>query len=232
MNFVKKVVENKIDDSVHAQFIRFGKGEYKGRFPLNLRKSKKIKFKSGYEFSNDLVKLCALFGNCKISGIVTSKEDISDIMGVNNIKGNSETKKGGLFYVNNIDEQEITPEKLLELEKAAYFTLLDIEGDGFKIKMKKILPKPGKNEKKIDDKFCQLEADEKYYSIIKEDFFWDVVEAKKIQIKHTLLIESIIMPKDEKDFAKIRELSKRKGKMVRQITADDKESIKEHEFEA
>jgi len=232
MNFVKNIFDKEIDEKTHQQFTRFGKGEYKGRFPLNLRKSKKIKFKSGYEFSNDLVKLCALFGNCKISGIVTSKEDISDIMGVNNIKGNSETKKGGLFYVNNIDEQEITPEKLLELEKAAYFTLLDIEGDGFKIKMKKKLPKPGKNEKKIDDKFCQLEADEKYYSKIKEYFFWDMPEAKKISIKHSIIIEQLIMPKGEKDYAKMRELAKRKGKLIRNVEIDDKTLVKEIEFEA
>jgi len=232
MNFIKKVVENKIDDSVHSQFIRFGKGEYKGRFPLNLRKSKKMKIKAGFEFANDLVRSCSEFGNCKGSGIVLTKKDISDIMETKKIKGTSEKKKGGLYYQNTIEDQELTKEQLQELEKESYFALLDLEGDDFKLKIKKKLPKPGKNENKIDDKFCQLEADEKYYSIIKEDFFWDVVEAKKIQIKHTLLIESIIMPKDEKDFAKIRELSKRKGKMVRQITADDKESIKEHEFEA
>jgi len=232
MNFVKKIINNQIDDSVHSQFIRFGKGEYKGRFPLSLWKSKKIKLKGGFEFANDFVKLCSEFGNCKGSGIVLSKKDISDMMVEKNIKGNSEKKKGGLYYQNTLDDQELTKEQLQELEKESYFSLLDLEGNDFKLKIKKKLPKPGKNEDKIDDKFCQLEADEKYYLKIKEDFFWDAPETKKIQIKHTLVINSIIMPENEKDFAKIRELSKRKGKIIRKLNVDEKELIKEYNFEA
>ena len=30
MNFIKKVVEGKVDEGVHKQFTRFGKGEYGG----------------------------------------------------------------------------------------------------------------------------------------------------------------------------------------------------------
>ena len=232
MNFVKKVVNKEIDDSVHSQFVRFGKGEYNGRFLLSLWKSKKIKMKSSFEFANDFVKICSSFGNCKGSGIVLSKKDISEIMRVNNIQGYSETKKGGLYYQNTIDEQELTSQQLQELEKESYFTLLDLEGNEFKLKIKKKLPKPGKSEDKIDDKFCQLEAGEKYYSQIKQDFFWDTPEAKKIQIKHSLVINSIIMPEGEKDFAKIRELSKRKGKITRKIDADGQELVKEFDFEA
>jgi len=232
MNFLKKVVENKIDENVHSQFIRFGKGEYKGRFPLNLMKSKRIKVKAGFEFANTIVALCTEFGPCKGSGIVLSKKDISKIMSEKNIKGNSETKKGGLYYQNNIETQEFTKEQLQELEKESYLTLLDLEGNEFKLKIKKKLPKPGKDEAKIDDKFCQLEVDAKYYSKIKEDLFWDVPEAKKIQIRHSIMIDSIIMPEGEKDFAKIRELSKRKGKIFRNMHVDGKEIVKEYNLEA
>ena len=232
MNFIKKVAENKIDDSVHAQFTRFGKGEYRGRFPLNLLKSKRIKVKSGFEFANALVKLCSEFGTCKGSGIILSKTDISNVMSTKNIKGHSETKKGGLYYQNNIDDQEFTKEQLQELESVSYFTLLDLEGPTFKLKIKKKLPKPGKNEDKIDDKFCQLEVDQNYYLKIKEDLFWDSPEAKKVQIRHSLMIDTIIMPTGEKDFAKIRALSKRKGKIIRKINADGQETIKEYELEA
>ena len=43
MNFIKKLVEGKVDEDVHRQFTRFGKGEYRGRFLLSLWKTKKIK---------------------------------------------------------------------------------------------------------------------------------------------------------------------------------------------
>ncbi len=232
MNFIKKIFNKKIDEEVHRQFIRFGKGEYNKRFPLNLRKSKKIKVKSGFEFANDLVLLCSKFGNVKVSGILLSKKDISDIMSQNNIEGNSETKKGGLYFQNNIPNQELKREQIIELEKVSYSTLLDAEGEGFKLKMKKKLPKPGKNEDKIDDKFCQLEAESKFYSLIKEDLFWDMPEAKKTSISHKIIVQQIIIPEGEKDYAKIREDSKRKGKIVRNAIVDGKEISKEIDFEA
>ncbi|MBU0894356.1 MAG: hypothetical protein KKF48_04720 [Nanoarchaeota archaeon] len=232
MNFIKKIVEKQIDEPVHKQFIRFGKGEYGGRFLLTLWKTKKIKLKTSFEFVNDLVLLCSEFGNCKVSGIVLSKENIAKILSEKNIKGNSETKKGGLYYQNNISDQELTPEQLIELEKASYATLLNIEGEGFKLKIKKKLPKPGKSEDKIDDKFCQLEADEKYYSKIKQYLFWDIPETKKVNIKHSVIVEKLIIPEGEKDYSKIRELAKRKGKIIRKIMIDNKETSKEIEFEA
>jgi hypothetical protein len=231
MSFIKKIFDGEVDESVHKYFIRFGKGEYRGRFPLSLWKAKKIKVKSGFEFANDLVILCASLGNCKVSGIVLSKEDISKVMSENNIQGNSETKKGGLYYQNNLESQELSSDQLMNLEKESYFTLLDIEGEGFKLKMKKKLPKPGKSEDKIDDKFCQFEAEEKYYSKIKDNFFWDV-EGKKISISHNVFVDEIIRPEGETDFAKIRENSKRKGKIVRKIVIDGSEGEKDVEFEA
>ena len=57
----------------------------------------------------------------------------------NNIKGHSETKKGGLYYQNNIPEQELNKNQIIALEKGAYSVLLDIEGNGFKLKIKKKL---------------------------------------------------------------------------------------------
>jgi len=232
MNFIKKIIEGEIDEEVHQQFIRFGKGEYKGRFILNLLKSKKIKVKSSFEFANDFVKLCAGFENCEGSGIVLSKKDISSTMKNKNIQGNSETKKGGLFYKNNILKQELGKEQLIELKKESYFTLLNLEGKNFKLKIKSKLPKPGKNEEKIDDKFCQLEADLKFYPKIKENFFWDIADTKKINVKHDVIVDKIIMPESEKDYSKIREMAKRKGKIIRRISIDGKEDKKEIEFEA
>ncbi len=232
MNFVKKLVEKKIDDKVHKQFIRFGKGEYHGRFLLSLRKAKMIKTKTSFEFANDLVLLVSGFGNCMVSGIALSKNNISDVMSKNNIEGNSETKKGGLYYENDIPNQKMTGEQLRILEENSYFSLLDVEGEGFKLKIKKKLPKPGKSEDKIDDKFCQLEADEKFYSKLKEDLFWDVPDAKKISVKHSVIVSGIISPEGEKDFAKIREIAKRKGKIIRIIDIDGKEIKKEIDFEA
>jgi len=232
MNFIKKIFDGKVDESVHLQFTRFGKGEYGGRFVVSFWKTKKIKVKTSFEFANDLVRLCSEFGKCKVSGIVLSKNDISGIMSENNIEGDSKAKRSGLFYQNDIVSQELSGEQLKVLERESYFVLLDLDGEDFKLRIKKKLPKPGKSEKKIDGKFCQLELDEKFYSKIKEDLFWDVPDGKKMNLVHKVIINEIVMPSGEKDFAKIRELAKRKGKIIREGNVDGQEVRKEIEFEA
>ncbi len=226
-NFIKKIFDGKNDESVHSKFIRFGKGDYRGRFLISLNRGSKIKIKTSFEFANDLASICSKFGDCKVSGIVLSKEDISNIMSQNNIEGNSETKKGGLYYQNNISSQELKGKQLEILEKASYSAMLDVEGDGFSLKTKKKLPKPGKDEKKIDDKFCQMEIDVKYLGLIREDFFWDMPEAKKISVSHQVIINQIEISKGEKDFAKARESAKRIGKIIRIANVDGKEIRKE-----
>ena len=110
---------------------------------------------------------------------------------------------------------------------------LDAKADGIEFKCKKKLPKPGKSEGKVDDKFCVLKADLKYWNKIRENFFPDVPEnAKKCAAKHTFEIQKIIIPEGEKDYEKIRIFSKRAGKIKRILEIDKKEEIKECEFEA
>jgi hypothetical protein len=232
MNFIKKIFMGESDENVHKQFIRFGKGEYRKRAFLSLWKTKKIKVKSSFEFVNDFIILCSEFDNLKVSGIVLSKENISSVLSKNKIKGSSEKKKGGLYYQNDIDSQEINKEQLLKLESVSYATLLDIEGEDFKLKTKKKLPKPGKSGEKIDEKFCQLEAEIKYYLKIKEDFFWDLPEFKKANIFHDFIIEDVVKPEGETDYAKIREMAKRKGKVIREVDVDGKVLKSEAKFVA
>jgi hypothetical protein len=97
--------------------------------------------------------------------------------------------------------------------------------------MKKKLPKPGKSgDAKIDDKFCVLEADLKYWPQIREAFM--LPECRKCKISHTFVIEEIILPKGEQDFAKMRELAKRKGRIIRKMEADGQQNSEEKNFEA
>ena len=57
--FIKKIFENKIDDSVHKQFVRFGKGRYPGRAVIKITKQPdKIKIGTSFEMANDLIEFC------------------------------------------------------------------------------------------------------------------------------------------------------------------------------
>ena len=231
--FIKKIFDGKIDERVHQQFVRFGKGEYSGRAALKCSKTAKIKLGGSFEYANDFVEFVAESGGGKVSGIVLTKNDISDIMSQNNVKGNSETKKGGMFYENNIEEQELNESIIKILVDNSYFALLDIDGQGFSLKTKKKLPKPGKSgESKIDDKFCVLEQELKYWPRVKQVFFWDTLDFKKARVIHTYSIAELLLPQGEKDFEKIRVLTKRKGIITRKIEVDGQAREIKKEFEA
>lgn len=221
MNFIKKIFQGEIDDSVHMQLMRFGKGNYKGRAPISLHKTKKVKIKGGFEFANDFV-LFASEMDIKFNGFIWSKKEI---------KGLSGDKKAGKYIY---EVEDLDSSRVKEIAKEAYYLLLNADNEDVKLKIKKKLPKPGKSEEKIDDKFCQLEIGIEHFDKIKEDFFWDVGDCKKVKAKHEYQITDIIKPniEDSDDFAKIRELAKRKGKLIRTIECDGKEIKNEIEFEA
>jgi len=216
--FIKKILQDRADEEVHKHFVRFGKGEYKGRAALSIWKTSKIRVGGGFDYANDFVLLASEF-NVKFSGLISSKEPLG-------LEG--ERKKAGLFVY---EVSNLGKEKIREIANKSYYMLLDGEGE-VSLKIKKKLPKLGKSgEAKVDDKFCVLEADLKFWPRIKEAFCWDV-EGKKIKIKHTYIITDLIMPKDEKDFAVIREKTRRKGKIIRKIEVDGKEEqVREKEFE-
>ena len=219
MNFIKKIFTGKFDETVHRQFIRFGKGEYRRRALLNLWKTKNIKVKSSFEFANDFVLFTADLGEAVFNGNIWSKEELPGLSG--------KKKEGKIVY----EASGLTSKQIREFSPKVYYFLLNADGPGIKLKTKPKLPKPGKGENKIDDKFCQLELDEKYYGKIKEDFFWDLPDCKKAIVKHTFVIKEIIIPKGEKDYAKMRELAKRKGRIIRESDVDGKEMKTERDFE-
>jgi len=233
--FIKKIFDNRADNLVHNQFVRFGKGDYKGRAALNLWKTGKIKLSGSYEYTNDFVLFASEF-QVKFSGIIFSKEQLG-------LEG--EKKKSGLYVyeVSGLDK-----EKIEEIADKAYYMLLDCEGE-VSLKMKKKLPKPGKGGgAKIDDRFCVLESELDTWQKIKEAFCWDV-DGKRIKISHEYIIQDLVMPKpqelkipdgcqnserilkDEKDFAVIREKTKRKGILVRKIEVDGRVEEKKINFE-
>lgn len=216
-SFLKRVLEGKRDAESHRYFIRFGKGDYKRRFLISLNKSAKIKVKTSFEFANDLVNFVNENKEMKFSGKILSKEKIS---------GKDGRKKAGVFVY------EVSEVNIKEFENAYYY-LLDSQDSEIILKIKKSLPKPGKNEEKIDDGFCSLILDLKYWNKLKEKFFWDLQDnVKKAEIEHEVIINEIVFPTNEKDPVKIRELALRKGKIIRKINADGNESKKEILIEA
>lgn len=215
-SFITKILTGKSDGDSHRHLVRFGKGDYKRRFLISLRRGDKIKVKTSFEFANDLVRFVNENKDVKFSGKVLTKEKVA---------GREGKKKAGVFVY------EIVESSLEGFDKV-YFYLLDANDSEIVLKMKKALPKPGKDAEKIDDGFCSLTVTPKYWNVLKEAFFRDIPECKKAEIEHELKINDIILPKNEKDPVKVRELALRKGVIIRKMIIDDRETQKEIPFEA
>lgn len=219
MSFIKDIWLKKESKEAHRQVIRFGKGKYEGRAAISFNVKTDVKISGSFEYANDFVNLIVELGDFDFTGTILSREKL-ELAG--------KPKGEILKYDFKGNSQDI-----IKLSDKAYFMLLNVDSPDIKLKMRGKLPKPGKSgESKIDDKFCILEANIKYLNKIKEAFLWDIPNCKKAKIMHTYEITDIIMPKGEKDFAKIRALAKRKGKIIRKIEVDGRQEIKETEFEA
>ena len=215
--FIKEIFEKGESEKSRQYFTRYGKGNYKRRFLIKLTKGKKIKIRTSFELANVLVEFVRENNaDSKFSGKVLTKNKIEGVVG---------RKKGsGYLY-------EITDDSLEKFDGAYCYLLDSVDDENLVLKIKKSLPKPGKKAEKIDDKFCSLDLDEKYWEKAKETFFWDIPEnVKRISAEHELAINEIVFPEGESDPVKIRELAKRKGKIIRTVIADGNETISEHDF--
>jgi hypothetical protein len=215
--FIKNVFNGGSGDGGHKHFVRFGKGNYLRRFLISVVRGNKIKVRASFELANDFVNFVhENLPNLKFSGKIMTKKEYP---------GMKARKKGGsyVYEVNDIS---------LEDYDGGFFYLLNAKSEDMILKIKKSLPKPGKNAEKIDDKFCTLELDTKYWDKIRDLFFWDVPDnVKKAVIEHELKITDIVMPSGEDDPAKMRELAKRKGKIIRSLDIDGNKESTEVDFE-
>ncbi len=236
MNFIKKVKDKNFDESVHLQFQKFSKGEFRNRALIEAKNSNgKYTIKTSAEFANELVKdLAEKLGSSRT--LVTGS-----IIGTNDLKGVLEFKKISQFQgVKNYSiEQEMSGTEILELiDKFPrnFFALSFSVGEGDILKIKPKAPKSGKPGSKGEDApkadFCVLKTTDKKLA---ESFIFENTEFKSAKIAHDFLINSIEIPpelKTSQDFALIREKSKRVGKIRRKINIDDNKKEEELELNA
>ncbi len=235
MNFIKKAVEGKVDAETHIQFQKFSRGEFRNRALIRAKNSNgKYSISTSAEFANDLVRTMAekLGDNkTKITGAIVSTTDLKGKIDFVEIKQFQGVKRYLL-------DKEMSGKEILSLlhEFPKNFFALTFEAGENKLKIKPKAPKsakPGsKGEEAPKADFCSLKTNDKS---IAEDLIFENPGFKEAEINHTFMIEQIMIPdelKNSKDFAKIREESKRKGKIVRKSKINGIESVKEYGFEA
>lgn len=231
MNFIKKIFDGKEDESVHLQFQKFSKGEFRNRAIINAKNSSgKYSINTTYEFANGLIEeLAKKLGDKKanVTGAIISTQDLTGDLDFKN-------KKQFMGVKQYIIEKEMSGKEITELINKfprAFFGL-SFKTQDSELKVKAKAPKSAKPSTKGEEKpkadFCKLKTTDRE---IAKDFIFEKPEFKKAEIAHTFLITDLVLPKDEKDFAKIREMAKRKGKIIREVEIDGQVMKYEKDFE-
>jgi hypothetical protein len=232
MNFIKKIIDGKVDDFVHSQFQKFSKGEFRYRAIVKVKHvGKKYTIFTTAEFGNEFVRIIALkLGKNKtlVKGAIVST---SDLTGELEFKDKKQFQGVKRYLI----ESEMSGTEILGLldKFPKSFFALSFETEDSKLKIKPKAPKSGKPKSKGGNKpkpdFCKLiTTDEE----IGKSFVFEQEDFKLAEFSHTFFIDELILPKGETDYSKIRELAKRKGRIIRESLIDEKEDTKEIKFEA
>lgn len=233
-NVIKKIFEGNCDNDVHEAFLKFGRGVYKYKYLVEGKKQKdKRVIKTSAEFANMLVKLCleGISGKVKMEGLIVSTFDLRKEKGYLFEEGEKVKSFMGIkqLVVNSEVDVHYLKEIMAKYPRAFYALSFKIGDEELKIKQKapKSAKPSTKGEGEVKADFCSLKTSKE--RILKEIFF-DIPEFKEAKVIHTIEINEIEIPKGESDPVMIREMSKRKGKVIRKMIIDGKEEIREKDF--
>jgi len=232
---MKKIFDGVFDDEVHANFLKFGRGEYKNKYLLEgKRQAKKWAIKAGAEYANLLVRKCLekVGESVEVKGVIVSTLDLRDeitfeIEKVKNFQGVRKHVVNGEVKCDEIIA-------LMEKYPKAFFAL-SFKGDGFVLKIKPKAPADGKKSKKegegIVADFCSLKTEDK---TLLAYLFFGIGDFQEVKIGHTISVTDIVYPANVADLkpTEVRELAKRKGVVIRTAIVDGVEHVSEARFVA
>ena len=235
MNFIKKIFDKKIDSGIHLQFQKFGRGEFRNKALIRIKKSgNKYSITTSAEFANEFVYFLAQNlkdKRTRVTGAIISTNDLKNDLEFKEIKQFQGVKR----YI--IDKEMSGEEIIMLLEKfpRAFFALSFSSGEEI-LKIKPKAPKSSKPGKEKGDApkadFCKIITSNSEFA---KSFVFEKSDFKSAEINHVYIIREIEVPsnlKNSGDFAKMREDAKRKGILVRNSEIDGQKFQKEIEFEA
>jgi len=241
-SFIKKIFDingkKECDNLAHGQFQKFSRGEFRDKAVILYSKGKdKTTLSTSYEYANEFVRALAeqLGGSkTKVTGVIVSTRDLTGQINFTNKKQFAGVKQYVIDY-------EMSGDEIINLCNkfpTAFFALSMVVGNS-ELKTKPKAPISGKPSTKgadapIKADFCKFYTTDKNLigSFVFDSEILDNNLVKKAEIKHVFSITDIEIPKGETDPLKMRELAKRKGKIIRTVTIDGKVTQKEANFTA
>tara|TARA_Y100000310_G_scaffold133775_1_gene132755 strand:+ start:5382 stop:6086 length:705 start_codon:yes stop_codon:yes gene_type:complete len=230
---IKKIFDGISDEEVHRDFLKFGRGEYKNKYLIEVKKqANNWSIKTSSEYVNFLVKSCLnkISGKILIKGIIVSTIDLRDEIRFDIVKSGNFQGIRKMTINTEVESSEIL--NLMKKYPKIFFAL-SFKGNGFSLKVKAKSPKSGKpgkenkDEPKVD--FCILKTEDK--DLINELLF-RVGDFEEVKVSHAIDIRDIIYPKDITDLKpeEIREQSRRSGILTRKVVIEGRETITETNF--
>lgn len=219
MHFIKDIFENNKTEHAHDKFIRYSKGDFVGPL-MKIRISKaNIKIGASYHYADELLILLSQYLGHKIvhiKGSLVWNQDLSGDLAKLGIKYSKVSKARGIFKYeleNDVDIVDFV-ESMIK-----YNILATIKGEDYSYVTKSSFPKPNKE---FGPDFVKVTLPGSFAKKVLDEFAFDVKGKvkKAIEIRHKIVIEDIILPKDTSDFDRARRLATRKGKLTRTTDID------------
>ncbi len=254
MSWISKIIQGKPDDFSHAKLVKYGIGSHPGpRTKLSFSKTS-IKFKADLDQEKDILRaylMGAPSGSHKVKGmIITYSDRQSEFSKLKMpISWKKSQGKGAPVFKANVNE--VAPiediKALFDVDDPTTFYLLSINPrDGtkpWKVTTKTSFPKGGpkgdeEEEEEKDPIFTKgaLGNTPEVSDYVIDAFLPDLRDmigpkTKNITIRNNIVIEDIEIPDDPSlSFSEKRRLAKKRGKLVRVISIDNKDHTLEYDF--
>lgn len=229
--FIQKLCSGKTDELAHLQFEKYSRGLFKNKAIVVGKYSKgNYSFATTSEYASEFVRACAEeLGNnkTKVEGVIISTKTLPENIKYGDISQFMGVKKYSI-------SGEMSGNEIISICDAVprAFIALSFSSGKSELKVKPKAPKsakPGTDSDDVKVDFCKLKTTNPEFA---KKLFFEVSEFKTAEARHDFNILDIEVPKDEKDPVKMREKAIRKGKIVRKLTVDGKENVKDYSFTA
>lgn len=224
MNFIRKIYEKNIDEKTHQQFTRYSIGEFEKEEFIIKKGSSFVQIKAGFEYLDVMFDLMAKLvkEDVLLNGVIVTKNKIINELNEFGIEPKNVTGKKYTI------QETMTSDKFKDFitKFNSCFLLLNVKSEKYSISVKKSIPKPGK----LVENFVTAKFDLSDLDTIKREFLFDIKadNFKDISIKHKYIIDEIIIPDEFKNNPEeARVNAKRKGRIIRKISIDNKTQEKE-----
>lgn len=238
--FIKKIFDGNVDDLVHSQFQKFSRGDFKNKAMVVAKAQAKgiYRISTTAEYGSELVRYFAeKLGEeiAHVNGVIVTTKKLEDEL-------DFDDKKLAIGVRKYIFDRDMSGSQILELCEKYHtcFIAFSFKVGDSELKVKPKSPKSAKpsskGDKSIKVDFCKVRTSDK--ELVKKLVFDDEIrEFKEVVVNHDFVIDEIVVSDELKaeagdDYKKIKEMAKRKGKIVRKLNVDGREVVKETEFEA